>query len=126
MSIRNLLNETLAVLERHGKSFEDVIAVVGIDHPVDGLGGEPPVACSFAEFAKEASFEYDASYGAVEVNPDLKIVGDGWWLERASYDGSEWWEFRAPPVIPELKRVPFLLSLECRDDDDDDCYEEEE
>lgn len=41
--------------------------------------------------------EYDNGFGKVEINESLKIVfNDGSWLERAEYDGSEWWSYRKP------------------------------
>ncbi|QNI21485.1 hypothetical protein [Salmonella phage 3sent1] len=30
---------------------------------------------------------------------------DGTWLERGEYDGSEWWEYKATPAIPEECRT---------------------
>lgn len=45
--------------------------------------------------------EYDAGYGFPEVATDLVIVfKDNSWLERAEYDGSEWWEYKKPPTMP--------------------------
>lgn len=35
------------------------------------------------------------------------LVGDGWWIERAEYDGSEWWEFKTIPT-EKVKVVPIL------------------
>ena len=35
------------------------------------------------------------------------LVGDGWWIERFEYDGSEWWEFKTIP-IEKSKVVPIL------------------
>lgn len=40
-------------------------------------------------------YVYDDGYGRPEVPADIKIVfTDGSWLERAEYDGSEWWEYK--------------------------------
>lgn len=44
--------------------------------------------------------------GTEEVATDLLVVGDGWWLERHEYDGSEWWEHKALPAKPERHDVP--------------------
>ena len=38
---------------------------------------------------------------------DLVLVGDGWWIERCEYDGSEWWEFKTIPT-EKAKVVPIL------------------
>ena len=50
---------------------------------------------------------YDPSYGAQHVAKDLVLVGEGWWIERYEYDGSEWWEFKTIPT-EKSKVVPIL------------------
>lgn len=45
-------------------------------------------------------FEYDESYGSQELSGTVWFE-DGTWLDREEYDGSEWWELRARPDIPE-------------------------
>ena len=52
---------------------------------------------------KCADVEYDSGYGAAEVAPDLKLIGEDFWLERAEYDGSEWREYK---TIPEFEHLP--------------------
>lgn len=85
----NLLKETKEILERHGLTLED-IKWVSADE------GLIPVEL----FLIKADHEYDDGYGSVKVDPCLIVVGDGWWLERREYDGSEWWAFCAAPVKP--------------------------
>lgn len=62
-------------------------------------------ACEFDvdEFkAVAATITYDAGYGIQEINKELVIVfKDGSWLERAEYDGSEWWEYKTTPQRPK-------------------------
>ena len=58
---------------------------------------------------KLADVEYDDGFGGQTVAKDLLVVGDGWWLERNEYDGSEWWEFRRPPQKPDKVRDVVTL-----------------
>lgn len=92
----NLLKETLESLELNGKTEEDVRFVSG-----KLRYGEPSAWFSWNEFAENSDFDYDDGFGGAEINQSLKIVGDGWWLERGEYDGSEWWEFKTLPTKPE-------------------------
>ena len=86
----NLLIETRQVLEEYGKSFDDVI----------WIGNKCGyVTISKSDFLKYADVMYDNGYGLTNVNTDLIIVGDNWWLEREEYDGSEWWEFKTMPIL---------------------------
>lgn len=82
----NLLKETLRVLEQNGKAPHDVRWVGRVGPYTD----PPHPFGSWGDFSKFADFEYDAGYGGAEIESDLKIVGDDWWLERGEYDGSEW------------------------------------
>jgi hypothetical protein len=89
--LANLLNQTTEVLEQNGKSPRDVRWV--------GVPGK--WATSWQEFAAHSDFEYDDSYGGAEIEEELLVVGDDWWLERGEYDGSEWWAFKTMPQGPE-------------------------
>jgi len=74
---------------------------------------------------------YNSGFGGQEIAKDLVVVGTGWWMERHEYDGSEWWEFKAPPVrmidskpfsllaIPG-KRWKTLARINGKDPDEDD------
>lgn len=97
--MRNLYDETVSMLEAFGKSIEDVVAVQGEEFAIS--------LDDFIDLAKK--LDYDSGYGSAHVATDLIIVGDGWWLERREYDGSEWWEFRAAPQPKtEIKSVRTL------------------
>lgn len=85
----NLLSETKKVLSDNGKTPKDV-RWVGTRH----------IAATWGNFAQVANVEYSAGFGAPQVAQDLIIVGDGWWMERHEYDGSEWWEFKEMPDMP--------------------------
>lgn len=56
---------------------------------------------SWSRFKQLANFEYDSGFGAEKINVYLQIQGKDWWMERHEYDGSEWWEFKRQPVLPE-------------------------
>ena len=91
--MKNLLNETLEKLETYNKTESDVSYV-----DYEGY-------FSFEKFKKIANFEYNDGYGGNEIPMSLKIVGDNWWLERAEYDGSEWWEFKTMPLKPNKENI---------------------
>ena len=88
----NLLEETKATLAEYNLDLKDV-SWVGI-----GLYRIP-----WEVFRRVADQFYDNGYGGAEVNENLIVCGDDWWLERHEYDGSEWWEFKRMPVKPELE-----------------------
>jgi len=57
----------------------------------------------YEEFLDRLDFEYDAGYGGQELFGTIWLE-EGTWLERGEYDGSEWWEYKECPQIPdELK-----------------------
>ncbi len=96
----NLVEETLECLSENGKTPADVLWV--------GIDGE--FECTWEEFAtKWSHFIYNNGYGRIEIDPCLVVVGEDWWLERAEYDGSEWWEFKTPPTKPTVHKVPKRL-----------------
>ena len=89
----NLLAETLWAVGHSGHAPSDVTYV--------GSVGKDPHGCTWADFERLADVEYDSGYGGAEVAGDLMVVfSDGSWLERAEYDGSEWWEFKKSPQVP--------------------------
>lgn len=98
----NLLEETLEALNLHGKSSKDVKWVCSDSSWTDWEG--------FAESAKTT--DYDNGYGTQFIRPDLKLVGKGFWFERAEYDGSEEWVLKEYPTKPRLKLrlIPVRIS----------------
>lgn len=84
----NLLKETETCLESHGKSWADVRYITDDECEI-------PLGI----FKIKADREYDDGYGIPYV-ANIYIVGDDWWLERAEYDGSEWWEYKEKPERP--------------------------
>ncbi len=91
----NLLDETREYLADYEKAELDVIGV----EISDGTWA------TWEDFVSVASFEYDNGYGGHEISLDLKIVGDGWWLERQEYDGAECWSFKTNPELEEFTPI---------------------
>lgn len=87
----NLLKETKDVLKMHDKTLDDI---KWIGSPSFKVNKE----LALKVFGKTY---YDAGYGAQKVAKDLLVVGEYWWLERHEYDGSEWWEYKEMPNMPE-------------------------
>jgi hypothetical protein len=57
-------------------------------------------------FLLAIDYPYDDDYGVQEVFGTIWYK-DGTWSERGEYDGSEWWEHRSCPEIPEsLNNMP--------------------
>ncbi len=104
--MRNLLKETIDDLAKNGKTLDDVAWIGCKDFmiPMD-------------EFLRLADANYDDGYGGTEVADDLVVVGDGWWLERHNYDGSEWWEYKEQPKTPNnIKHVNSLVRTDESDE----------
>jgi hypothetical protein len=100
----NLLAETIDILKSRDKTPADVSWVgvriarwLAVVPKEKRLPPDPMPVGSWDDFAKFADFEYNAGYGGNEVQGNLIVVGDNWWLERGEYDGSEWWEFKTIP-----------------------------
>jgi len=51
-------------------------------------------------FLKELDFEYDNGWGHQYIDGTVWL-NDGCWLERQEYDGSEGWDLKEYPEIPE-------------------------
>lgn len=108
----NLWKETLDILEKSNKSWDDVLYISNIKksqhYKDESLVFEIPKN-EFEEVTK--TINYDNGFGGNEINIQLKIVGNGWWLERCEYDGSEWWSYKELPKKPdmELSQVKALL-----------------
>ena len=97
----NLLQETIDNLLAHNKDENDVLWV-----------GDSTSSCSWEEFASRSNFNYDNGYGGEAVNTSLIVVGKGWWLERGTYDGSEWWEFKTGPKKKRGTKVSITTKEE--------------
>lgn len=80
----NLLKETKSILKEYGKTLDDITFVQGAEFGI-----------SVNDFIELANTKYDSGYGSPKVAEDLIVGGNGWWLERHEYDGSEWWEYKS-------------------------------
>lgn len=54
---------------------------------------------NFNNFLRRLNFEYANGYGIQELYGTVWLT-DGTWLERSEYDGSECWEHKKLPKIP--------------------------
>lgn len=98
--MKNLLKETKAVLKEHGKSFDDVVWIGCEEYQIP-----------MASFMSLADQEYDNGFGSPKVATNLVVVGNSFWLERAEYDGAEWWEYKEPMPMPiETRGVKSLFA----------------
>ena len=91
----NLYDETIAVLKHYGKTEKDVLWV-----------GTRDQQFAFGTLKSIFDVTYDSGYGGAEVNMSMVVVGSDWWLERHEYDGSEWWEFKTMPKVPDSIITP--------------------
>ena len=57
----------------------------------------------FQNFLESLDFEYDEDYGLQELSGTIWLK-DGTWCTRDEYDGSEWWDYKSLPEIPESCR----------------------
>ena len=71
----NLLEETKEILERHSKTFDDILFV----------GDEAThTKMTVKEFLKHANVEYNGGYGIEEINTKLILVGKDFGLNGMS------------------------------------------
>ena len=85
----NLLEETFNAILSSGHCITD------IDYVQDDQ-----YSCSWADIQQRFDVEYDSGYGDSYINQLQIVFKDGTWLERAEYDGSEWWEYKAVKLRP--------------------------
>ena len=90
----NLLQETTKKLMAYHKTWNDVLWIGGSEFTI-----------SIEDFKRLANREYDNGFGCVEINDNLVLVGDTFWLERHTYDGSEWWEYKEIPKYKDENEV---------------------
>lgn len=106
--MKNLLSETLSVMNSYGKTPLDVEWVGSYS-----CWDKPEYWTTWEVFAAHADVEYDDGFGGNEVDLGLVVVGADWWLERHEYDGSEWWGFKTLPKKPNARNnTPNLMETE--------------
>lgn len=124
--LTNFLEETIRCLNENGKTEEDVLWVgrgFGKFGSFNSIGSfsrffrncfsDTPekYKATWEDFKLKADFNYDDGYGMVYIPADLIVVGKDFWLERAEYDGSEWWEFMTVPAEPALAKELDLSEI---------------
>ena len=92
--MKNLRSETMSILSKHGKTWDDVIGVCGNEFQI-----------TKEQFLELSDILYHNRYGKQVIAYDLKIVGKDFWLERNEEDGLECWEFKQIPDIANLPTV---------------------
>lgn len=101
--MNNLLEETIDILYKNGRIESDVLWVGRGYNQTGYLQEQNNLSKNTWEyFVKNADFLYEDGFGCEEIPTDLIVVGKDFWLERHSYDGSEWWEFKSMPVEPDI------------------------
>lgn len=105
----NLLNETINILERNGKTLDDIKWIGTKEDAEWGYYASDTYEIPISKFLELADEEYDDDFGGVEVNLFLVIVGDDWWLERSEYDGAEKWNFKTMPKRPTKIREDIQI-----------------
>lgn len=101
--MRNLLTETREAIHNSGHSTQDIIFI----------GAEQSgYSCTWDQFVELADRQYDSGYGGQEVARDLIIVfSDKTKMWRGEYDGSEWWEYSDPFVMPAPDKIKRLETV---------------
>jgi hypothetical protein len=61
---------------------------------------EETIAGEVGDVLPRLDFNYDNGYGTQHLEGTVWYM-DGTWSERGEYDGSEWWEHRECPPMPE-------------------------
>ena len=102
----NAKEELLGLVEEAGTSKLSIKCariVYGDEYSKDRKIFLLPVGYSkeaLEKFLEFLNFDYDAGYGGQNLFGTIWFK-DSTWAEREEYDGSEWWEYRIKPSIPE-------------------------
>lgn len=98
----NLLAETIEAIHESGHKVDDIVFIGSV---------ESGHSCNWEEFEVLADKEYHSGFGSQKVASDLEIVfSDGLRMWRNEYDGSEWWMFSKPVILPnERKEIKSLF-----------------
>lgn len=104
--MRNAKDELLGILAEYNLVIKAAKIVNGdeeFDEPEDVkiyLLPEGYSGVEYKSFLQSLDFLYDNGWGGQELF-GLVWLTDGTWLARGEYDGSEWWEHRKCPEIPD-------------------------
>jgi len=86
------VRKVLCAQIKHGDDYDDDSKVFNL---TTGWDSE-----DWSKFLSDLDFDYDSGYGGQNLFGTIWYV-DGTWSDRGEYDGSEWWEHRECPQIPE-------------------------
>lgn len=101
----NLLEETTNFLRNHGHVLENIKYCV-IDNWFQNSSLYAVIDDdNISQLKQMLNVNYDNGYGMSEITRKLKLCGKDFWIERAEYDGSEWWEYKTMPDIHQMKEV---------------------
>lgn len=92
-----LLSVVKDVLANNGKVLDDILWF-GTHKEVWGERSDVEEAFDVEYYCGSGFFRF------VQIDPQLIVMGDGWWLEF-THDGSEnWLDFKTSPEKPSTKR----------------------
>ena len=97
--------ETIEAIKGSGHKISDIIYI----------GSDDGYSCTWKEFqklAKQDDMHYYSGFGGQSLATDILIVfSDQTYMKRGEYDGSEWWEYNEPFVMPtELKPIKHIAN----------------
>ena len=86
----NLLKETLEILEKNNKTFNDIEHIVIINE----YDSEKNCVIPKEDYLRIAEItDYHNGYGGTEIDMGLMLLGKDFRLVRSEYDGAEWFDF---------------------------------
>jgi conserved hypothetical protein len=86
----NLLKETLEILEKNNKTFDDIEHIVIISE----YDSEKNCVIPKDDYLRIAKItDYHNGYGGAEIDMGLMLLGKDFRLVRSEYDGAEWFDF---------------------------------
>lgn len=119
---KTLYENTLECLQRHGKTFDDVLWIGNKDFYIDIENFvELAKKCGDSDIYHRYSDDYSTDDYAVvcveNIPEDIIIVGNDFWLERKITDtclsdffSTDCWEYREKPIKPNVKRKINVLT----------------
>ncbi len=97
------MNAKKELLDHIGDREVKYVRVI-LEHSYDN---KQTIEGTLDEVLPKLDFDYDNGYGGQYLEGTI-WYSDGTWSDRGEYDGSEWWEHRECPSLPN---VPSDLSL---------------
>jgi len=98
-----MINAMKEFIEHTGKRMVKCAHVYGDEYYQSDLNAKLCIGYNtydLANFLNALRFNYKNGFGGQFLFGTIWYE-DGTWSERGEYDGSEWWEHRSCPAIPE-------------------------